>query len=163
MRQQVLAFDRQQHALHTHRKADTRCCRAADLFDQSVITAAAANSALRSQRSVLDLKGGLSIVIKSAHQIMVDYIIDAGSSQKLLQTFKMRFTFFAQTLFQTGRACRQLLIVRIFAVQQTQRITVKTRLTILTHFAKMRAEILLQLFSVQRPAFRAANGIDFQL
>src|SRR5699024_7959772 len=101
----------------THRKSNTRCCRPAYLLDQAVITATAADSALRSQGSILDLKGSLSIVIKAAHQIMVDYIIDSGSGQKLFQAFKMCFAFLAQTFLQAWRTSSQLLIVRIFAVK----------------------------------------------
>ena len=111
----------------------------------------------------MDLKGSLSIVIKAAHQIMVDYIIDSGSGQKLFQAFKMCFAFLAQTFFQAWRTSSQLLIVRIFAVQSTQRIALDPRLTILAHLAKMRPEIFLQLLSVQWSAFRAADRIYFQL
>ena len=94
---------------------------------------------------------------------MVNLIFNTCSGQQLLQALKVFLAFIAQTFLQARCALAQLMAVRIFAVQKTQRIAVETALAILAQLVKIRLEESLQLFSVLRTAFGAAYGIDFQL
>ena len=75
----------------------------------------------------------------------------------------MFLALIAQAFLQARCALAQLMTVRIFAVQKTQRIAVEAALAILAQLVEVRLEESLQLFSVLRTTFGAAYGIDFQL
>ena len=92
-----MAIQGQQHALHTHGKANAGTRFAATNFlHEAIVTTTATHSALRAQGCVLDFEGGLGVVVQAAHQIVVHFKVHTGCGQELLHAFKMCLALIAQ-------------------------------------------------------------------
>ena len=77
-RKHALGVARDEDALDTQTKADAGCWRAAKLFDQPVVAAAAARGVLgRLERGGFEFERGAGVVVEAAHERRVDVVGDA--------------------------------------------------------------------------------------
>ena len=134
----------------------------AQFLNKAIVTAAAANGALRPKRGILDFVSRLRIVVKATDEGAVDFVVHACFIKKFLDHFKMIMTLFAQGIRDFWSPSHEGFIMVDLAVKDTQGAAVKAALAILAQFLQMRTEIVLQEGAVLRAAFRAADGIDLE-
>src|SRR5262249_5161671 len=60
------------HAVETDREPDARRRRPAQLFDESIVAPAAAERALRPERTIVDFERRTRVVVEPAHQTVID-------------------------------------------------------------------------------------------
>ena len=89
-------FDGQEHAFHAGCKSHAWDVVAADLADEFIVTAAATDGVLLAADFVHDdFKGGLGVVVESAHEGGVDVVFDADAFKITADFFEMGFAVVA--------------------------------------------------------------------
>ena len=160
---QMLHFQSEQETFKTDRKADARCGRTADLFDEAVIAAAAADCALRSERWILDLESGIRIVVEPAHELRVDGVGDPKSCEVGFQSFELLVATLAEIVRDDRRTDSRRFAALFLAVEKSKRILVKSGLAVFTELALLGFEEFDELLSVLRTAVRIADGVQMEI
>ena len=100
---------------------------AAELLDQAVVSAAAANGALSADAVGDELKNGFGVIVQSAHDGGVDGVFNAGAVKVFLHLAEVAFALFAEKIRDPRRALGYLVILGAFAVQQAHGVLFQTR------------------------------------
>src|SRR5204862_2201922 len=85
----VALADGEQQALEARAEADSGGRRAADLLDEPVVAAAAADRVLRADRLVLELEGRARVVVEPAHERRHELVADAERVEVLAHPREM--------------------------------------------------------------------------
>src|SRR5207248_1093028 len=112
--------------------SNARCRRPTQLFDQSVVPTAAAESALRAELRVRELEGGLRVVVEAAHQPRLAPEPDAQRLQRLRHALKVRQALLAKGV-QNIRQLADRGPVLLLAIQDPQRVHLVPALAIGAH------------------------------
>ena len=158
----VDSFHYHNQTLQTAAKAHARCCLTAQLGNQTVIPAAAANRALRADIGGNELKDRLGIVVQTANDVGVNFIRNAHIVQIGLYFFKMLTAVITQIIQRNRRVCCDLLAGFLLAVENTHRVAIQTVQAVLTQTVLVLVEIAPEHVIVLRAAVRAADGVDAQ-
>lgn len=160
---QMLHFQSEQETFKTDCKADARCGRTADLFDEAVIAAAAADCALRSERWILNLESGIRIVVEPAHELRVDGVGDPKSCEVGFQSFELLVATLTEIVRDDRRTDSCRFAALFLAVEKTKRILVESGLAVFTELALLGFEEFDELLSVLRTAVRIADGVQMEI
>ena len=114
----------------------------AELLDQSVVTSAAADSALSADAVGDKLKNGLGVVVKSADDFGIYGVLNACAVEVSFNLGKVVFALLAEVVGNLRRVLCKLLILRTFAVEQAHGVLFKTRKTGVTQPVLKLTEIL---------------------
>ena len=115
----------QDDPLNADGEAAGRCGPATQSLEQSVVTAASRDRALRPQPIGDPLEHRPIVVVETAHQPPIDRERDAVVRQELLHAIEMGAGLGAEPLDELRRAPDQVLQIRILGVQDAQRIGVQ--------------------------------------
>ena len=135
----------------------------AQLLDQAVVSAAAADSALCADAVGDEFKHGFGVVIQTAHDGGVDGIGNAGAGEIALHLGKVCLAFLAEIIGNFGRSLGDFVILGTLAVEQAHGILFQTRQTGGAELLPVLSEIGAQRFIVFGAAGRAADGIQLQM
>src|SRR5207302_2118482 len=104
-----LRLEQQNHPLDAHGESARGCRFAAELFEQSVVTAAAGHRSLRAQTIGDPLEHGAVVVIEPAYETWIDGERNAGIVEKLPDVVEVRAGSGLEAIDQSRRAGDQLL------------------------------------------------------
>ena len=152
----------QQQALNAHGKTDRGSRFAAQLFNQTVIAAAAAHRGLRTEFVGGPFEHGLIVVIQAAHQPRVFHIGDAQPVEHGFKLRIMRLRGFAEILGQARCSIANGLQLGIFAVEHAQRIGVQAAAAVIIQLRFIAAQIGHQSCTMRGTLFAVAQTVDFQ-
>ena len=153
----ALLLHHHEEPLQPHGKADALHIRAAELFAQPAVAAAAAQ---RGEAGNGDLKDGAGVVIQPANDAGIDGEGDIGILQKGLYFLKVVPAVIAQIIQHTGGAFGDLAADGGFAIQNAHGVFLQALLTGLAQILPAALEVGAQGLVVLGAAGGAADGID---
>src|SRR5207237_236339 len=118
---EVALSDREQETLDARAEADSRRWSAADLLDQPVIAAAAADRVLRADRLVLELEGRARVVVQPTHERRDELVAHAVGVEKAAHLLEVLAALVAERLPDLRRALESLLDPLALDVEDAQR------------------------------------------
>lgn len=98
MRQLTAFLDGENRAVGADCKADAFCRRAAEQFDEAIVTAAAANGVLRAKPCGGDFERGTRVIVEAADEAPIFFVSDVAERQFVFQLRKMGAASFAQMI-----------------------------------------------------------------
>ena len=136
--------------------------RPAEIFDQPVIAPTAEHGALRAQPIGGEFKRCVAIIIKPAHQLCITRPGDTGGIQTRGHRTKEILRLTAQKLVNLGRSMGDTAIIRIFTIEDAQRVFLQPRQTVFAQDILMIVEIGHQRFAPGIAASRIAQRVELQ-
>ena len=132
---------------------------AAQLLNQAVVSAAAADGALCAYAVGDELKDGLGVVVETAHDCGVDGVFNACAAEIFLNLSKVRLALLAEVVGDFGSVLCDCLVLGTFAVEQTHGIFLKTAQAGGAELPAVAAEVVAQRLIVLCAAFGTADGV----
>ena len=136
--------------------------RPTQIFDQPVIATAAEHGALGTQPVGGEFKRSVAIIIKAAHQLCIAHPGDTGGIQSRCHRTEKVLRLAAQKFVNLGRSMGDAAIVRIFTVEDAQRVFLKPRQAVFAQDILMIIEIGDQRFAPSIAACRIAQRVEFK-
>ena len=158
----ALSVKCQQQSFDTCREAQRRHSVAAQILYKSVISAAAADRALRADIAGDEFKYRLCIIVKTAYNSRIDRIFYAAGVKIRLNAVKVLSALVAQVVEYRRSALRDLVIVRHLAVEQAHRVAPEPVLAVVAQLVLISAEVFGQSLVIIRPALGAADRVDLK-
>ena len=161
--QEILALQGQQKTLQAGSKAYSRSWIATHFLNKAIVAAAAGYGTLSSQWRVLNLKGGLGVVVQASYQprVMLEFYPSIG--EMLLELLEVVPAFLTEAVGNLRCISHVGLVTVLLAVQDTQRAAVKAAAAVLAEIIQLVPEEILQHGPVLAAALRTAYGVDGQL
>ena len=132
------------------------------MFDQTVIPAAAADSALCTDVSGDEFENSLGVIIQTADDLRVDAVVDVQGFQVFLQFFKVCAAVVAEIVQNDRSIFGDSGTDRALAVQNPHGVLFQTCLAGFAEFLFFRFEVSFQSLVILRTADRAADGVDVE-
>ena len=151
-----------QKSLHTHGKTSRRRGLAAELGHQPVIAATRTDRALSAEAGRNPLEDRTVVVVKAAHQAVIDTIGHSCILQQGLHTIEVLTGLLAQEIRKAGRRFDNTLQVGILGIQDAQRIRVQAAQAILVEAILVLLEIGDQGCTMRCALLAATQGVDLQ-
>src|SRR5690349_13524678 len=98
MRQLTAFLDGENRTIGADGKADAFCWRAAEQFDEAIVTPAAAHGVLRAESGGGDFECGARVIVKAADEAPIFFVSDVAERQFVFQLGKMGAASFAQMI-----------------------------------------------------------------
>lgn len=150
----------QQQPLHAKAEADAGARGAAELLDQPVVPAAAADGALRADALGKDLEHGPGIVIQPAHERGGELVAHAHRVQQHKESVHVRAAVVAEKVHDVRRLGDDLAARGRLAVEDAQRVGLIARAARLAQLVIAAGQIGAQRLVIARPAVRAADAVE---
>eukprot|EP00611_Tribonema_gayanum_P012703 TRINITY_DN2336_c0_g1_i3.p1 TRINITY_DN2336_c0_g1~~TRINITY_DN2336_c0_g1_i3.p1 ORF type:complete len:704 (-),score=109.00 TRINITY_DN2336_c0_g1_i3:16-2127(-) len=159
----LLHAHQQDQPLDAETEADAGGLRAAKLLDQTVVTAASADRALRAELVGDPLEHRVRVVIEPTDQPRIDHVGNAQRIEPGLHRVEMGQRGFVEIVEQARRAFDDGLRRRHLGIEHPQRIAVQAALGVVVEPGFVLFEIGDQRGAVIGAAAGGAQGIDLQL
>ena len=157
------SFEQFEHALHADAPADRRRGLAAELLDQAVVAAAAADRALRAEPVGDELEHGQVVVVQAAHQARVDACRPTPLASRIARRpSKCASEASPRKSISLRRRLDHGLHRRVLGVEDAQRIAVQAALGILVEQVGVLLEVRDQLRRDARALGRLAQAVEFE-
>ena len=135
----------QQDPLDAGRPADAGRGRPAELLDQAVVAAAAAEAAWAPELVALELEHRARVVVEPAHQRRVDLVLDAGLVEQRAHLGEVLGVLGVEAVEQRGRLRHHRAGARVVGVERAQRVEVEPRADVVGQLALAGAQVVAQL------------------
>ena len=116
----ALALQGEQEAFDSAAESDAGCGAAAELLDQIIVPAPAADRVLRAQPTGGDLPQRVGVVIEPANQRPIELERHTGVLQQRLHALDMSLALLRQITQRRRRASGSRNVARVFAVKNAQ-------------------------------------------
>ncbi len=153
---------RQGDALEAAAPAHAGRGRAADLLDEPVVAAAAADAALRAEAVGLELEGGARVVVEAAHQAEVEVRLQTRPLHEPQDRVEVPATVGAQVVDEARRLVEHGAAALDLAVEGAQRIEVEPFEALAAELALSPAQVAAQRVDVGRAAGGVAHAVHVE-
>ena len=132
------------------------------MLNQAIITAARTYGALRTKAGRYPLKHGAVIVVQTAHQALVHGIGNASRFKQLAQAREVFARFFIQVVTQRRRIVQQCLNIRVFGIQNAQRVAVHATFAVFVQLLFMLFQERHQRIAVVSASFQRTDRVQLK-
>ena len=153
---------REQDPLDPRRPADARGRRAAELLDEAVVAAAAADTGLRAERVARELEDRARVVVEPAHERRVDLVRQVGAVEQRAHGGEVLGVLTGETVEQPRRPGHHVPCPGVVGIERAQRVLVDARADLIGEAVLVRAQVRLQLLAIGGARLRGAERAESQ-